>query len=320
MKRINGKVIGDSITTPMPIPDYNQNDPKKADYIKNRPFYESEAQIMSEDIPNDFGLPFLNTQFPEGDYNIGDVLKIQLTNNDTGEVFEEGVIIDVLHDNGFPSFNKTINAIIFDTESSSGNIVCASEGATGNFSFKIFKGAIVPIDEKFLPKSVITEKNVGNYFSHTVPYIYSSEDKALVAIDSLDSGAYVLQGVFKTSTGALFYGFSESPRLCQIERPAEHICLVTWFTATTGLVTYGVSHLLFILDGEIVTETQVGLNPASHDMVVDLDSDVGTVPTISAVKNYIKQGNISTIRMTDAEGKTYNISVGTDGNIKATPV
>lgn len=36
------KIIGNPTTTPMAIPDYDQNNEKKADYIKNRPFYEDD--------------------------------------------------------------------------------------------------------------------------------------------------------------------------------------------------------------------------------------------------------------------------------------
>ena len=31
------KIIGNTTATPMTIPDWNQTDPKKADYIKNKP-------------------------------------------------------------------------------------------------------------------------------------------------------------------------------------------------------------------------------------------------------------------------------------------
>lgn len=48
MRRINGKVIGNPTVTPMAVPDWNQTDPKKADYIKNKPKnVESKANKMS---------------------------------------------------------------------------------------------------------------------------------------------------------------------------------------------------------------------------------------------------------------------------------
>ena len=239
------------------ISDYNQNDPTQPDYIKNRPFYESEAQIMSEDIPSDFGLPFLNTQFPEGDYNIGDVLKLQLTNNDTGEVFEEYVIIDVLHDNGFPSFSKTINVIIFDAGNSPGNIVCTTNGENGNFSFKIFKEVAVPIDEKFLPKSVITKKNVGDYVSHTVPYIYGSYDEP-VRVETLPSGVYILHGMFLTSLDAPIYDFYDDPNLCIVRNTGP--IQLTWFnTAVAESGPTAFARFMFIQEGEILFDNSAPL-------------------------------------------------------------
>ena len=34
--------FGKPMATPMRVPDWNQTDPKKSDYIKNRPFYEDD--------------------------------------------------------------------------------------------------------------------------------------------------------------------------------------------------------------------------------------------------------------------------------------
>lgn len=53
-------VVGNPATTTMPVPDYNQNNERKADYIKNRPFYDSiietenETVVLSFDGDGDF--------------------------------------------------------------------------------------------------------------------------------------------------------------------------------------------------------------------------------------------------------------------------
>ena len=39
------KIIGNTTATTMPLPDWNQNSSVKADYIKNRPFYEGATAI-----------------------------------------------------------------------------------------------------------------------------------------------------------------------------------------------------------------------------------------------------------------------------------
>lgn len=48
-----GKIRGNTVGTSMPRPDWNQNDPKMADYIKNKP--DLEAQLASK-APAGFGL------------------------------------------------------------------------------------------------------------------------------------------------------------------------------------------------------------------------------------------------------------------------
>ena len=50
-------VIGNPLVTPMKVPDYNQNNPNKADYIKNRPFYEEAHELGSVDGINDTQIP-----------------------------------------------------------------------------------------------------------------------------------------------------------------------------------------------------------------------------------------------------------------------
>lgn len=48
MLRIRGKVVGNPTITPMKIPDFNQNDERKADYIKNRTHYETPRVVLAE--------------------------------------------------------------------------------------------------------------------------------------------------------------------------------------------------------------------------------------------------------------------------------
>ena len=60
------KVIGNTTTTPMAIPDWNQTDETKADYIKNKPKIPSKIS----DLTNDAG--YIN--------NIDDALSDSSTN------------------------------------------------------------------------------------------------------------------------------------------------------------------------------------------------------------------------------------------------
>lgn len=48
MNKIRGKVVGNPAMTPMKVPDFNQNNKKKADYIRNRTHYEVPKIILCE--------------------------------------------------------------------------------------------------------------------------------------------------------------------------------------------------------------------------------------------------------------------------------
>lgn len=41
------RIIGNTTATPNPRPDWNQTDPTKADYIKNKPVILTEEQIRA---------------------------------------------------------------------------------------------------------------------------------------------------------------------------------------------------------------------------------------------------------------------------------
>lgn len=45
-------IIGNTIVTPYPQTDWNQNDPTKADYVKNRPFYKEEKSVVLAEFNN----------------------------------------------------------------------------------------------------------------------------------------------------------------------------------------------------------------------------------------------------------------------------
>ncbi len=49
MHKIRGKVVGNPTVTPMPVPDWNQTNPNKADYIKNKPDIDKTIQKAIEE-------------------------------------------------------------------------------------------------------------------------------------------------------------------------------------------------------------------------------------------------------------------------------
>lgn len=44
------KIIGNTTATPMPVADWNQTDPKKGDYIKNKPTIPTDVSDLNNDI------------------------------------------------------------------------------------------------------------------------------------------------------------------------------------------------------------------------------------------------------------------------------
>lgn len=54
---MNRPIYGNPATTPNPVADFNQNNPNKADYIKNRPFYEVAHELGSVDGINETQIP-----------------------------------------------------------------------------------------------------------------------------------------------------------------------------------------------------------------------------------------------------------------------
>lgn len=107
MLRINGKVIGSPIVTPMPIPDWLQEDEKKADYIKNKPKNVENKDNKMDFWDDDKVSPIY---YPSSLAMVEGVQKIHSNMLDV-ELAEGGKI------------NKTINEAIGDVEASLENII-----------------------------------------------------------------------------------------------------------------------------------------------------------------------------------------------------
>lgn len=58
------KIIGNPTVTPVPKPDWNQTDPTKADYIKNKPEITSGVYVGSGDMPADCNVQIDPTGIP----------------------------------------------------------------------------------------------------------------------------------------------------------------------------------------------------------------------------------------------------------------
>ena len=178
MRRINGKVIGNPTVTPMAVPDWNQTDPKKADYIKNRPFYETESVlrdkrlegfVMDEDV-GDY-IIYDYDYLPYGVYKVGEELLFEISIN--GETFSEKHAIKGLDENGAPYADSLVLGDVSidigrggEAIDDDGNIVamlfCVKPDASPDdeYRLKITKSVAVPMDEKFIPDNIARKADV----------------------------------------------------------------------------------------------------------------------------------------------------------------
>lgn len=331
MNKINGKIIGNPVVTPMPVPDYNQNNPKKADYIKNRPFYVEKVVIekdlsectIRKDGVDVFGeIECAELSKIKGPWDNPFPIEVEVDNNGTTEkakgwydgnylASEDGSELWVGYPVTFTGFNG--NKIYFYSEE-----VDSFEGVTVKISFDNIK----TIDKKALPQN-------------DVPYIYSEESLfGCVCLPDLASGVYVLHGYFDMTRGDMYTipYFAEKPILCHVLNVDGNIKLF-WFDATeNGFI----GRYMNIFEGEIVNdeffewEGIMGMLDNAYTMANDaisLATDVND--TAIAAYDYAEMISNDTSNMVafmegiviqDEDGENmYKITVDSNGNLKVSP-
>lgn len=223
MKRINGKVIGDLVATPMPIPDWLQEDEKKADFIKNKPFgisligVEADLSSFTPSTTDYVQIP-LDEAIWENllDYE-EELIPVTIEINHNGNVYGKdvsihrsgGIYVDIDFDGGnilFEKFDDSCLYIMADAESFDGVTV------------RIYRETLKKIDRIFLPPN-------------DVPYIYSEDGS--VRLHDLDTGVYVLHGIFELGEPGEGYYFEDSftynPTLCQLINTKEEMFIkLSW--------------------------------------------------------------------------------------------
>lgn len=137
--------------------DYNQNDPTQPDYIKGRPFYESETVIIDEKLldyqAEGIGVGAVNIPFP--DVNVGDTFKVEMTYY--GNVCSTTL---TMVENAFDNITGALwrIGIPIDAEvyimSGKLTIVCGEGIPWADDTIKVMSNIVVPMDEKFLPDTV----------------------------------------------------------------------------------------------------------------------------------------------------------------------
>ncbi len=146
MRKINGKIVGNTTVTPMRVPDYNQNDSRKSDHIKNRPFYETFETIL--DVPevttSMYGIP--------KPLKTGETIRITATRSN-GEILTNTVPV--------PEGNTATGI-----NSDSGEILLAvtadfMEVMDSTITSVSIKGVRVKqLDEKFIPNTIVRKADL----------------------------------------------------------------------------------------------------------------------------------------------------------------
>ena len=142
------KIFGNPLVTPMKVTDYNQNNPKKSDYLKNRPFYDATEIVC--DLKN--VLPGNNQKRAYENYvpQMGDT--IVCTTEYDGETASKEVTISKL---------PTIISTTFGACKlySDGFSITTTEG--DGISIRVEKkGEFKQLDEKFIPDTIARKSDV----------------------------------------------------------------------------------------------------------------------------------------------------------------
>lgn len=187
---------------PLATPDWNQNDETAADYIKNRPFYT--ITMETELVNGTFAFTFSNGLYTALNINI------ELTEGNTYKVSIDGVEYETvcqslkgvlyigsveLVTGGTPAYP------FFSMPSDGGSFATNISGDSHEIVIKELKTQIVPIPDKYIPKSVkATELSIGNsglVFSDTGEVVTFSD------IDTLHNHEVILK--VRTSNGFQYH-------------------------------------------------------------------------------------------------------------------
>lgn len=122
-------------------------------------------------------------------------------------------------------------------------------------TLRIYKETTKKIEKEYLPKC-------------DVPYIYSDVEEDVifgrVALVDLDSGAYVLHGVFDTAPGYMnfLYHFATKPTLCHIANDHQGTLKLYWLDEDTDTEDGVCVRSMLIVDFDIVSDITIPLSGA----------------------------------------------------------
>ena len=278
LKQLDEKFIPDTIARKSDIEgggsavqsDYNQNDSTQPDYIKNRPFYTEMISVEADlsNVPIDFdsqcaSVPVDGNEVTKLLDYVEEWIPVIIEIHHNGNVFKKDALV---HKDGY--FVNDGVEVAFD----GGNIyfvgfwgsylsVLTTAESFDGVSIKIYRESAKKMDKKFLPPN-------------DVPYIYS--ENGSVRLHDLDTGVYVLHGIFELggqNEGCWFEEFSEYPTLCQLKNYKEETFIkLSWVYIGNSETDDGlVGRYVEVEYGEVITDFRYSLFDAQSLAVEAMD-------------------------------------------------
>jgi hypothetical protein len=190
---MNRPIYGNPATTPNPVADFNQNNPKKADYIKNRPFYESITEIGTTTTDSSVGQSIVS--FDIDSLAVGDNICYEVTCD--GNTTKGSFILEDCDDmpkragNNY-SYMWNDNGFI--------SLIDVCDGTCDSHVRLYRLDGVKQLDEKFIPDRIkytyVTDKKLGE----AVPMI--GDTTTLIGLDEeLNTGDMIMvKGYFNDGT------------------------------------------------------------------------------------------------------------------------
>lgn len=147
MNRIRGKVVGNTTATPMKVPDWSQNDERKADYIKNRTHYDY-PELIAEGVSNgDWQVIPIQKPIDIDKYEYvvvvdGEEQKTSIGDNRESEdlvIIRDAVSSDILH---------------YYSESTKPLEITLVPWYESGKTIQLYQKSAKPLDEKYIPESI----------------------------------------------------------------------------------------------------------------------------------------------------------------------
>lgn len=247
-------------------------------------------------------------------FSAGDCFKIELYFN--GEFVDSAT--EYLTSNGYMVFFGNIDEfpILGDVI-----MICPEMYVeyTGEYEVDEAGENLLPVEGysiKVYKKALTMDKDFVDTLTNSVVPVIKSERENPIAIESLETGVYVLHGTFALSDD-YFDEFEYNARLCHVYK--EDYSMYIYYQDAAFCMTDIAIH-----NGTITERTQYHLDGMLNleDVAPSIveGSDYGHYPVSGdAVVDYINNKVFPCIYMESEDGKKlYTITVGADGNLKIT--